>query len=47
MEFLRIAPQGTVAASQLLMNAADSLVASGVTGIFTPMYLVVGRKPVA
>jgi len=47
MEFLRIAPQGTVAASQLLMNAADSLVASGVTEIFTPMYLVVGRKPVA
>eukprot|EP00048_Salpingoeca_helianthica_P014351 m.221273 g.221273 ORF g.221273 m.221273 type:complete len:352 (-) comp15755_c0_seq1:620-1675(-) len=47
MEFLRIAPQGTVAASQLLMNAADSLVASGVTGIFTPMYLMVGRKPLA
>jgi len=47
MEFLRIAPQGTVAASQLLMNAADSLVASGRTEIFTPMYLVVGRKPVA
>jgi len=47
MEFLRIAPQGTVAASQLLMNAADSLVAAGRTEIFTPMYLVVGRKPLA
>jgi sterol 24-C-methyltransferase len=47
MEFLRIAPQGTVAASQLLMNAADSLVAAGQTEIFTPMYLVVGRKPLA
>jgi len=45
MEFLRIAPQGTVAASQLLMDAADSLVAAGKTEIFTPMYLVVGRKP--
>jgi len=47
MEFLRIAPTGTVDASQLLMNAADSLVAAGRTEIFTPMYLVVGRKPSA
>jgi len=47
MEFLRIAPAGTVSASQLLMDAADSLVAAGRTEIFTPMYLVVGRKPVA
>lgn len=29
------------------MDAADSLVAAGRTEIFTPMYLVVGRKPLA
>lgn len=45
MEFMRIAPEGTVAASQVLMDAADHLVAAGKTEIFTPMMLVVGQKP--
>ena len=30
---------------QILIDAADALVDSGVTGIFTPMFLVVAVKP--
>ena len=30
---------------KMLVDVADSLVAGGETGIFTPMHLVVFRKP--
>jgi sterol 24-C-methyltransferase len=45
LEKLRIAPQGTSEAAQLLNVAADSLVEAGEAGIFTPMFLVHARKP--
>ncbi|KIJ98782.1 hypothetical protein K443DRAFT_133298 [Laccaria amethystina LaAM-08-1] len=45
MELLRIAPPGTTAVGESLKVAADSLVAGGRTKLFTPMYLVVSRKP--
>jgi sterol 24-C-methyltransferase len=44
MEWMRIAPRGATAVSQLLNEAADALVRGGELGIFTPMYLVVARK---
>ena len=45
LERLRVAPQGTGEAAQLLNVAADSLVEAGELGIFTPMFLVHARKP--
>ena len=33
-----------IVSSQILVDAADALVASGKTGIFTPMFLVVAVK---
>lgn len=44
-ETLRIVPQGVSKAQRILLVAADGLVAAGKLGIFTPMYLVVVRKP--
>lgn len=45
LEKLRIAPAGTASVSGFLEKGADGLVAGGKLGIFTPMYLVVARKP--
>ena len=36
----------SVQVHQMLMNVANSLVAGGRTGIFTPMHLLVFRKPI-
>ena len=44
-EKLRVVPQGTAAVSTLLNEGADALVAGGETGIFTPMYFFLARKP--
>ena len=44
-EWLRLAPQGARAVSTLLNATADALVEGGQTGIFTPMYFFVVRKP--
>ena len=45
LERLRIAPEGTSEAAQLLNVAADALVEGGELGIFTPSFLVHARKP--
>jgi len=45
MEFVHLAPKGTVDVQIFLQTAADSLVDSGVLGIFTPMYFTVAKKP--
>lgn len=45
LEKLGWAPKGTWATHQMLLRAADALETSGDLGIFTPMYLVVFRKP--
>ncbi|KAF9873955.1 sterol 24-c-methyltransferase [Colletotrichum karsti] len=44
METLRLAPPGMAKTSQSLCVAADALVLGGKEKIFTPMYLMVGRK---
>lgn len=44
-EGLRIFPRGTQKTADSLALAADSLVAGGREKLFTPMYLMVGRKP--
>ncbi|KAJ2735116.1 Delta(24)-sterol C-methyltransferase [Coemansia sp. BCRC 34962] len=45
LEKVGIAPEGTVKVQDVLTTAADSLVAGAKIEIFTPMYLIVGRKP--
>lgn len=45
LEFVQYAPAGTLSMTEDLIVAADSLIAGGKEGIFTPMYLMVGRKP--
>ena len=45
LETLHIAPQGTVRVSKALNLCAASMVEADRLGIFTPMYLVYGRKP--
>lgn len=45
LEWLGIAPKGTFAVSEKLEDAVASLVAGGQSKLFTPMYLVVSRKP--
>ncbi len=44
-ETLRIAPKGTTAVSTFLNAGADALIAGGESGIFTPMYFFLARKP--
>jgi len=46
LECLRVAPKGTTATSTMLIKTAKCLVEGGRTGIFTPMYFVLVRKPV-
>lgn len=47
MEALWLAPRGTRKTAESLGEAADALVEGGKRGLFTPMYLMVGRKPAA
>ena len=44
-EKIGLAPKGTSSVSGALMVAAEALVEGGKTNLFTPMYLVVSRKP--
>lgn len=46
MEVLRLAPSGTAETARELSDGGDALVEGGREGLFTPMYLMVGRKPV-
>ncbi|PNS17201.1 Sterol 24-C-methyltransferase erg-4 [Sphaceloma murrayae] len=45
LEMIGLAPKGTQKAADNLALAADSLVAGAREGLFTPMYLMVARKP--
>ena len=45
LEMVGIAPKGTQKTADSLAKAADCLVAGGREKLFTPMYLMVGRKP--
>lgn len=45
LEKTGLAPPGTYKAHQVLLTAREGLVAGGQMGIFTPMLLLVGRKP--
>lgn len=45
LETLRVAPQGSVAVHRTLCKGADGLVAAGIAEIFTPMYMIIARKP--
>lgn len=47
LETMRLAPQGSVAVHRTLCKGADGLSGGGEAGIFTPMYMVVARKPSA
>jgi len=46
LEWAHIAPKGTSEVSKILMDTADQLVLGGETGVFTPLWFVLGRKPV-
>ncbi|KAJ1958902.1 Delta(24)-sterol C-methyltransferase, partial [Dipsacomyces acuminosporus] len=45
LEKVGIAPAGTSQVQDVLMTASDGLVGGAKLEIFTPMYLIVGRKP--
>ena len=45
LESVRAVPKGSFAIQEVLNVAADSLVAGGRLGIFTPMYFHIARKP--
>merc|ERR1711916_98833 len=47
MEMLWLAPRGTMEVNRMLYVAARGLVQGGKDDTFTPMYLLVGRKPAA
>jgi len=47
LEMVGIAPKGTQKTADSLALAADNLVAGGREKLFTPMYLMVARKPKA
>jgi len=47
MEKVGLAPKGTQKTADSLAQAADCLVAGGKEKLFTPMYLMVARKPAA
>lgn len=47
LETIGLAPRGTQKTADSLAKAADCLVAGGREKLFTPMYLMVGRKPKA
>ncbi|CAD6207194.1 unnamed protein product [Miscanthus lutarioriparius] len=45
LEFLRIAPAGSMGTYNLLISASDGLLKGGREGIFTATFFVLGRKP--
>ena len=45
LELARVAPRGSAAVSTFLNAAAEAIVRGGLTGVFTPMYYVLARKP--
>jgi len=45
LELFRIVPKGTYDVGETLRIAGDALVKGGQTKLFTPMYLVIARKP--
>ncbi|PRQ35945.1 putative methyltransferase [Rosa chinensis] len=45
LSFLGIAPKGTVDVHEMLFVTADYLTRGGETGIFTPMHMILCRKP--
>lgn len=45
LEALRLAPPGTKKTGDSLAQAAEALVQGGKEGLFTPMFLMVARKP--
>lgn len=45
LETLRLSPRGATKVHRMLCKGADNLVRGGQEGIFSPMYLVVLRKP--
>lgn len=45
LEGIRLLPNGTRKTADSLARAADALVAGAREGLFTPMYLMVARKP--
>lgn len=47
LEIARLAPAGTQKSADNLAVAADNLVAGAKLNLFTPMYLMVGKKPEA
>lgn len=47
LETIYVIPKGTRKTADSLGKAADALVAGGSKKLFTPMYLMVGRKPEA
>ena len=44
-EVFRLFPHGSAAVVQLMDKTADAYVAGGKTGIFTPLYCFLARKP--
>lgn len=44
-ELFRLVPRGMAAASTLLNKAADALIEGGKSGVFTPMFFFLARKP--
>ncbi|OAG03970.1 putative tocopherol O-methyltransferase [Paraphaeosphaeria sporulosa] len=45
LETVRVAPKGTLKMTEEFITAADALIDGGKKGIFTPMFLMVARKP--
>lgn len=45
LEYLKIAPAGSSSTLDMLQKGADALVGAAETGIFTPMYWILCRKP--
>jgi sterol 24-C-methyltransferase len=45
LEVVRLAPGGSAKTAASLARAADSLVAGAKEGLFTPMYLMIAKKP--
>ncbi|EPS66770.1 hypothetical protein M569_08004, partial [Genlisea aurea] len=45
LSFIGVAPKGTVDVHKMLFVTADYLTRGGETGIFTPMYMILCRKP--
>ncbi|KAJ8772631.1 hypothetical protein K2173_027808 [Erythroxylum novogranatense] len=45
LALLRIAPKGTVDVHEMLFETADQLTRGGETGIFTPMHMILCKKP--